>query len=104
MRLPLNSALMHVRFSDAARANIRKIRDYLSPLDAVGAKRAIDFILTTAFPLESFPLLGRTGRVEGTCEIVIPRHPYFIVYTFADDYHIDIEAVFHTRRQYPPED
>ena len=95
---------MHVRFSDAARADIRTIRDYLTPIDPVAAKRVVDFILTTAYQLETFPLLGRHGRVAGTREVKIPRYPYFIVYVLADAYHVDIEAVFHTRQQYPSSD
>ena len=95
---------MHVRFSQAARADLRQIRTYLVSRDPIAAQRVVDFILTTAYQLESFPLLGRHGRVDGTREIKIPRYPYFIVYTLADEYHIDIEAVFHTRQQYPTTD
>ncbi|MBC7282475.1 MAG: type II toxin-antitoxin system RelE/ParE family toxin [Hoeflea sp.] len=56
---------------------MRKIRDYLRPLDPVAAQRVVDFLLTTAFQLESFPLLGRPGRVEVTREITIPKHPFW---------------------------
>ena len=32
----------------------------------------------------------------------MPRIPYFIVYTLPDAYHVDVETIVHTSRNYPP--
>lgn len=61
-------------------------------------------IFTTAGQLESFPFLGRQGRVQDTFEIIVPRTPFFLVYTIPNKLFIDIEAVIHMSRKYPFED
>lgn len=99
----LNSGSMHVRFSDDARADLRAIQTYINQRNPVAAQRVIDAILLIAYQLESFPLLGRPGRVPGTREISVPQYPYFLVHTIADAFHLDVEAVLHGRRLYPPE-
>lgn len=95
---------MHVRLSSEARADLHKIHEYIKERNPVAAQRVVDTILITAYQLESFPLLGRTGRIERTREISVPRYPYFIVYTIKDEYNLDIEAVFHTSQMFPPEE
>lgn len=94
---------MHVRFSDEASGDLQRIRDYIAGRNPTAAQRVVDTILITAYQLESFPFLGRHGRVPSTREISIPKYPYFIVYTLPDEYHIDIEAIFHTSQLYPSE-
>ncbi|MBL4785546.1 MAG: type II toxin-antitoxin system RelE/ParE family toxin [Cohaesibacteraceae bacterium] len=66
---------MHVRFSDAARSDISRIRDFIKPLNPVAARRVVDFIIATAYQLKNFPFLGRAGREEGTREVSIPKYP-----------------------------
>ena len=94
---------MHVRFSDEARADLLKIQDYIADRNPTAGQLVVHTILTTAYQLENFPFLGRQGRVDGTREITVPKYPYFIVYTIPDEYHLDIEAIFHTSQLYPPE-
>lgn len=59
-------------------------------------------IFTVAEQLESFPLMGRVGTVEGTREIVVPRTPFRLIYTLDDPQFVDIIRVLHGARQYPP--
>jgi toxin ParE1/3/4 len=59
-------------------------------------------IFTVAEQLESFPLMGRVGEVEGTREITVPRTPFRLIYTLDEPYFIDIVRVLHGARQYPP--
>jgi len=94
---------MHVRLSDDAKADLTEIKDYLEPRSPQGLERILSAIFTTIGQLESFPFLGKAGRVDGTREIFIPRTPFFIVYTIADEMFIDIESVIHSRRRYPLE-
>jgi toxin ParE1/3/4 len=43
---------------------------------------------------------GRPGRVPGTCELVIPRLPYIIVYRLNAG-GVDVVRVYHTSRMWP---
>lgn len=95
---------MHVRFSNRAEADLQDIKIYLEERSPQGLERILSAIFTTTGQLESFPLIGRPGRVDNTHEITVPRTPFFIVYVINDDgYHIDIMRVMHTSRRYPIE-
>ena len=61
---------MHVRFQDTAEADLDAIKQHAEP------ERVLTAIFTVAEQLESFPLLGREGDVEGTREIAVPRTPF----------------------------
>ena len=50
--------------------------------------------------LAEHPGIGRTGRVDGTRELVIPRLPYILPYQTKDRV-IRILAVMHTSRKWP---
>ena len=93
---------MHVRFSANAEADLRDIIDFLEPRNARACERIVTAIMTASDQLGRFPFLGRSGRVDGTRELSIPRTPYIIVYTLPDAFYIDIENIVHDRRQWPP--
>lgn len=95
---------MHVRFSRRARSDLRSLTDYIAERNPRAAERAIDKILLAILQLESFPFLGRPGRMEGTRELVTRALPVIVVYGIEDDYTINIERVLHAKRQWPPED
>ncbi|MCA1598486.1 MAG: type II toxin-antitoxin system RelE/ParE family toxin, partial [Chloroflexi bacterium] len=44
--------------------------------------------------------LGRTGRVEGTRELVVSRTPYIVAYRVRDD-EVIVLAVQHAARLWP---
>ncbi|WP_207779334.1 type II toxin-antitoxin system RelE/ParE family toxin [Zavarzinia aquatilis] len=67
-----------------------------------GSKPARDFDPRNRSRLSEHPHLGRAGRVADTRELVIPRTPYVAVYSIGPDA-IDILAVFHGARRWPPE-
>lgn len=93
---------MHARFSRLARADLRSIHSYLVERNPDAAVRVIDRIMIGAATLESFPLLGRPGRVEATRELIVRGLPYIVVYSLPDEYHIDIERVLHGAQLWPP--
>lgn len=93
---------MHLRFSDTAEADLDAIHAKIVEHDARAARRIVDAILSAAYHLENFPLLGRISRVPQTRELSVPRTPYFIVYTIPDQYHVDVETIIHERQEYPP--
>jgi addiction module RelE/StbE family toxin len=93
---------MHVRFQDTAEADLVAIKRYIEPKSPKGLERVLTAIFTIAEQLESFPLMGRVGEVEGTREITVPRTPFRLIYTLDDPHFIDIVRVLHGARQYPP--
>ena len=95
---------MHVRLSDDAKADVRAIFDFIAAENPDAAMRVADGLIMTAIHLESFPLLGKKGRVEGTRELAAPASPYILVYALIDEYHITVERILHGVRAWPPLD
>ena len=52
---------------------------------------------------ENFPLPGREGIVEGTCEFATPGLSYIIVCKTASATDVDVLTILHGRQQWPPE-
>ena len=66
------------------------------------AQRVYQAIQNTAANLASFPNLGRPGRVKGTREIVVPKHPYILPYRDVEaDNRLEILAVMHSAQEWP---
>lgn len=93
---------MIVRLTPQARDDLAAIRDWIAEDDERAADRVITRIIQTAMMFGQFPLLGRTGQVEGTREFSVVGLPYLIVYRIASEAEIDVLTVLHTRRRYPP--
>jgi len=93
---------MNIRWSPAAAENLSRIFDYIRPDNPSAAERVVRTIYDSAGSLESFPYRGRTGRVEGTRELVLPSLPFVIVYRVLDDA-VEIAAVIHGAQRWPPE-
>ncbi len=91
---------MIVRFSTAARADIQSIYDYIAKDNPRIAARVIGTIEQSTMRLTMFPLSGRSGSVETTRELVIPRLPYIAVYRLISDT-VEIIAVFHAAQDKP---
>jgi addiction module RelE/StbE family toxin len=65
------------------------------------AAEAMDILFTAkAEALLKFPAMGRQGRITGTRELVAHKH-YLLIYQVYDDI-VEIIAVLHTSRQWPP--
>ena len=92
---------MHLRFSDTAEKDLDKIYYDRIEGNPKNAQRMVDNLLTAAYQLENFPLMGREGRVSNTRELSVPRTPFILVYTLPDQYHIDLETIIHERQKYP---
>lgn len=92
---------MHVKFTTKAEADIDGIHDYIAPHSQKSALSQIDRIYSLIELLESFPLLGKGGRLLDTREITVPGTSYIVVYSLPDQYHVVIETILHTSRKYP---
>lgn len=92
---------MRIRLQPSALADLDLIRAYISEDDPSAAERVIARILQSLSMLESFPFIGRTGRIAGTRELSIARLPYFAVYRLRNDSEIAVINVMHERRCFP---
>lgn len=95
---------MHVEFSEDAEADLEDAYVYLRERDLAAATRVLDAIIAAAVMLETFPLIGKEGRIAGTRELVVPGWTYILIYTIRDAFYVQIERVLHSKRQWPPED
>ena len=92
---------MRVNFTPQASDDLAAIRDWIAEDDDRAADRVVARIVQTAMMFGQFPMLGRTGVVEGTREFSVVGLPYLIVYQIASEAEIDVLTVLHTRRKYP---
>ena len=74
-------------------------RDYIAVHEPRASDRLLDRIQDHVARLEHHPHIGRTGRVEGTRELVIFGSPYIVAYRIEPD-RIDIMAVVHGARRW----
>jgi plasmid stabilization system protein ParE len=76
--------VLAVRWADEAVVDLAEIIGYIEVRDPLAAQRLLDDILQTIEQLPLMPSLFRSGRVEGTREIVV-RPNYLVVYKVGSD-------------------
>lgn len=59
-------------------------------------------IWDASLSLNTFPNRGRPGFIKGTRELLIPRLPYMLVYTF-DGSNVNILRLLHQHQNWPDE-
>lgn len=75
-----NSSLMQVRWAGPAVNDFAEIVNYIRGDSASAAARVAERILGAVDTLQSFPLSGRLGVVDGTRELAVAASPYLVVY------------------------
>jgi toxin ParE1/3/4 len=93
---------LRVNFTPQARDDLIAIKAWIAEHDERAADRVLSRIQQTASMFGQFPMLGRTGIVEGTREFSVTGLPYLIVYSVASETDVDIVTIVHTCRLYPP--
>jgi toxin ParE1/3/4 len=91
---------MDIIWRAAALNDLQALREFIAEDNPQAAARVQAAIRAAVDRLTAHPNLGRTGRVEGTRELIIPRTPYIVAYRVAED-HVRILAVIHAARQWP---
>ena len=61
-------------------AHLQSAYEYIASDNPSAADRTLEKILDAAEMLERYPNMGRSGRVHGTRELVIPGTPYVLPY------------------------
>jgi len=91
---------MKIVWSRRAIRHLAKLRDYIAQDSPDAAAQVAMRILEAVEHLATFPNLGRTGRLAGTRELVVPETPYVIPYRIRGS-RIELIAVFHGRQRWP---
>jgi toxin ParE1/3/4 len=91
---------MKLEWSEAAQADRNYIYDYIDANNPRAAITVDERIEEAVERLVRFPMSGRTGRVEGTRELVIDRTPYIAAYRIADRT-IRVLRLLHGAQEWP---
>jgi addiction module RelE/StbE family toxin len=79
---------------------LEDIRERIAADNPTVATRMIERIRAAVVRLAASPALGRSGRVAGTRELVIPRTPYVVPYRVAGDV-VQIITILHSAQRWP---
>jgi plasmid stabilization system protein ParE len=88
------------RLDSAGARDLKAIGDYIARENPRAADRIVRRIRDRARDLTDYPLLGRTGRVANSRELVVPSTPFIVVHRVGED-RVEILAVFHGARRWP---
>ncbi len=91
---------MIAEFSRQADRNLTDIHAYIAEDDERAAERVISWILQGTQYLETFPEMGRPGRIVGTRELPIAGLPYVAIYR-SEGVAFEFSTVLHDRQQWP---
>lgn len=93
---------MRVRWTTDAADDLERLCDYTAESRPEAARRVAQTIVERIGTLESFPNLGRPGRVRGTREIAFPPLPFVAVYeVFETQGEVRVLRVLHGAQQWP---
>ena len=91
---------MRVVWTNYAVQDREQIFDYIA-LDSPSAALAVDGALSKQLNLlKEFPEIGRSGRVEGTRELVVRGTPFIVAYQVRMD-SVLILRILHGAQQWP---
>lgn len=91
---------MKVIWSRRAIAHLAALRQYIARNNPSAARDVAEQILRAVELLQGQPHMGRTGRILGTRELVVPGTPFLIPYRVRGE-RLELVAVFHGRQKWP---
>ena len=91
---------MRIRWFAAAIQDLVSLRKYIASEKPEAAADVAAHILSSVENLGNHPALGKTGRVEGTRELIIAGLPFIIPYRVRNKT-VEILRVLHTSRKWP---
>lgn len=89
-----------LRWTEEAAADLEHITDYLFQNAPQRAAELVRSIYNAPAVLLTFPNRGRTGRKEGTRELVLSSLPYVVVYQITGEV-IHIVRILHGAQKWP---
>ncbi len=96
----MTSHMSRLEWLQDAEADLDILTDYIAQDNIMAAIIMRDEIENQIQRLIDFPLSGRTGRVEGTREMVVARTPFVVIYRMTVD--IVIVRILHGAQHWPP--
>ncbi|MTJ10339.1 MULTISPECIES: type II toxin-antitoxin system RelE/ParE family toxin [unclassified Anabaena] len=91
---------MQVKWLRQALRNLEQAHNYVFQENPTSAQELIIKIQNAASQLQNYPFMGKSGRVEGTRELIISNSPYILIYRVKEE-SVEILRVLHTSKRYP---
>lgn len=91
---------MKIKWFACAINDLSEIRKYIAEDNPTAAQNVASKIKEATSLLKEHSAAGRSGRIEGTRELVIPEFPYIIPYRVRNG-EIEILRVLHNARKWP---
>ncbi|HEX2460413.1 MAG TPA: type II toxin-antitoxin system RelE/ParE family toxin [Vicinamibacterales bacterium] len=91
---------MRVRWTTDAADDLERICDYIAQDRPDSARRVAQSVVERIDSLETFPRLGRVGRVYGTREIAFPPLPFVAIYELREE-QIIVLRILHGAQRWP---
>jgi toxin ParE1/3/4 len=91
---------MRIVWTDLSLWDLAAARAFIARENPSAADRQMERVFAAVATLLQFPEIGRSGRREGTRELVIGRTPYIAAYRLRGD-RIEILRVLHERQRWP---
>ncbi|RLQ23285.1 type II toxin-antitoxin system RelE/ParE family toxin [Seongchinamella sediminis] len=91
---------MRIVWTEPAAWALESIQDHIARDNRRAAWEVAQRVRKAVNQLQEHPRMGRSGRVRGTMELVIPGLPYVVPYRLKDG-DIQILSVFHEARKWP---
>ena len=93
---------MQIKWLRKALANLQAEAEYIAKDDPEAARLVVQRIQQSVSMLNKNPMLGHSGRLPGTHELVVPRTRYIVPYRVNTRLQrIEILRVFHSARKLP---
>jgi toxin ParE1/3/4 len=91
---------MQLRWTTAALDDLEGIAEYLFEKSPQSAAQLVRKIYEAPSSLKNYPNLGRSGKKEGTRELVLAPLPYIVVYQLGVDV-LYILRILHGAQDWP---
>lgn len=89
---------LKIQETKLALANLDEIASYYEQQQLGLGYRFAAYYYNQIDILKSMPHIGRSGKVMGTRELVLPEFPYLVVYRVRSDF-VQILRIFHQHRK-----
>ena len=90
---------MRIKWTRPALEDLADIQEYISRENPAAARAVGRTIRASTQRLTTHPYSGRTGQVQNTRELVVPRQPFVLAYRVTDV--VEILAIRHDAQEWP---
>lgn len=92
--------MIEIRWSPEAADDLERIVDRIEQENPAAARRVAEIIYERCGSLGESPNRGRTGRIEGTRELIFAPLPYIVVYRVRVE-SVEIVRIYHSAQDWP---